>query len=97
MESMLRHKDIEKAALEKFRSLADDRIYTSRQALEYGLIDQIGYLDEAITLAKQEAGLTTARVIIYHRPGAYKNNIYSQLGSSGRGKKGGKGHIVNIK
>ncbi|HHT9109129.1 MAG TPA: signal peptide peptidase SppA [Candidatus Wunengus sp. YC63] len=71
--------------LEKLRSLADGRIYTARQALEYGLIDQIGYLDEAITLAKQEAGLTTARVIIYHRPGAYKNNIYSQLSNSGFG------------
>ncbi|MCR4319830.1 MAG: signal peptide peptidase SppA [Candidatus Brocadiaceae bacterium] len=67
---------------EKLRSLADGRIYTAQQALEYGLIDQIGYLDEAITLAKQEAGLTKARVIIYHRPGAYKNNIYSQLSNS---------------
>ena len=70
---------------EKLRLLADGRIYTARQALENGLIDQIGYLDEAITLAKQEAGLTTARVVVYHRPGAYKNNIYSQLGNSGFG------------
>ena len=70
---------------EKLRSLADGRIYTAQQALAYGLIDQIGYLDEAITLAKEEAGLTKARVIIYHRPGAYKNNIYSQLSSSGFG------------
>ncbi len=71
--------------LEKLRPLADGRIYTARQALENGLIDQIGYLDEAITLAKQEAGLTTARVVVYHRPGAYKNNIYSQLSNSGFG------------
>ena len=70
---------------EKLKLLADGRIYTARQALEYGLIDQIGYLDEAIELAKQEAGLTTARVVVYHRPGAYKNNIYSQLSSSGFG------------
>ena len=67
---------------EKLKSLADGRIYTARQALDYGLIDQIGYLDEAIELAKNEAGLTTARVIIYHRPGSYKNNIYSQLSNS---------------
>ena len=67
---------------EKLKPLADGRIYIAQQALEYGLIDQIGYLDEAITLAKQEAGLTTARVVIYHRPGAYKNNIYSQLSNS---------------
>lgn len=69
--------------LEKLRSLADGRIYTAQQALENGLIDQIGYLDEAISLAKQESGLTGARVVIYHRPGVYKNNIYSQLGNAG--------------
>jgi protease-4 len=70
---------------EKLKPLADGRIYTAQQALEYGLIDRIGYLDEAIELAKNEAGLTTARVIIYHRPGSYKNNIYSQLSKSGFG------------
>lgn len=69
----------------KLRSLADGRIYTAQQALESGLIDQIGYLDEAVLLAKEAAGLSKARVITYHRPGAYKNNIYSQLGSSGFG------------
>lgn len=68
---------------EKLRSLADGRIYTAQQALEYGLIDQIGYLDEAILLAKEETGLTRARVVMYHRPGTYKNNIYSQLGGFG--------------
>ncbi len=70
---------------EKLRSLADGRIYTARQALEYGLIDQIGYLDEAILLAKENAGLAEARVVMYHRPRAYKNNIYSQLGGPGFG------------
>jgi protease-4 len=73
----------------KLRSLADGRIYTAQQALEYGLIDQIGYLDEAILLAKEESRLTKARVVLYHRPGVYKNNIYSQLGGSGFG-------IVNL-
>ena len=67
----------------KVRSLADGRIYTSKQALEYGLIDHIGYLDEAILLSKKVSGLTKARVVTYHRPGTYRNNIYSQLGSSG--------------
>lgn len=69
--------------LEKLRSLADGRIYTAQQALENGLIDQIGYLDEAIALAKKESGLTGARVITYHRPRVYKNNIYSQLSNTG--------------
>ena len=70
---------------EKLKSLADGRIYTAQQALENKLIDQIGYLDEAVDLARKESGLTKARVIIYHRPGTYKNNIYSQLTSSSFG------------
>ena len=72
-------------SMEKLRPLADGRIYTARQALEFGLIDQVGYLDDAVSLAKEAAGLTAARVIIYYRPGAYKNNIYSQLGATGAG------------
>ncbi|MEP9411834.1 MAG: signal peptide peptidase SppA [Candidatus Brocadia sp.] len=74
-----------KLTLENLRTLADGRIYTAQQALEYGLIDQIGYLDEAILLAKEVTGLEKARVVIYHRPGTYKNNIYSQLSGSGFG------------
>ena len=70
---------------EKIRSLADGRIYTAQQALELKLIDQIGYLDETIAQAKKDAGIEEARVVIYHRPGTYKNNIYSQLSSSSFG------------
>ena len=70
---------------EKLKLLADGRIYTAQQALENKLIDQIGYLDDAITLAKEEAGIKEARVIIYHRPGVYKDNIYSKLSNSNFG------------
>ncbi|MDE2217564.1 MAG: signal peptide peptidase SppA, partial [Planctomycetota bacterium] len=49
------------------------------------LIDQIGYLDETIAQAKKDVGIEEARVVIYHRPGTYKNNIYSQLSSSSFG------------
>ena len=70
---------------EKLQMLADGRIYTAQQALELKLIDQIGYLDDAVNLAQKEAGLGTARVVMYHRPGTYKNNIYSQLSNPGFG------------
>jgi protease-4 len=67
------------------RKLADGRIYTGEQASALGLVDNVGYLDDAIELAKREAGLTEARVVTYRRPGEYRNNIYSQFlgGSSG--------------
>lgn len=64
---------------ERIKALADGRIYTATEAKEVGLVDQIGYLDEAIDLAKSEAGIQQAKVIIYSRSGEYTNNIYSQV------------------
>ena len=62
----------------EMRAIADGRIYTSEEAKKLNLIDQIGYLDAAINLAKQEAGLTDAKVVLYNRPHRYANNIYSK-------------------
>ncbi|WP_447971607.1 signal peptide peptidase SppA [Nitrospira sp. M1] len=61
------------------RRLADGRIYTAIQAKEAGLIDSIGYLEDAIDLAKTQAGLDEAQVVTYHRAGGYKHNIYSSM------------------
>jgi len=76
--------------LDEIRPLADGRIFTAQQALKAKLIDATGYLDDAIKAAKEKSGIDEARVITYHRPAAYKNNIYSQatiniLGLDGRG------------
>jgi len=64
---------------DQIKKLADGRIYSGDQAKAAGLIDEIGYLDEAIEAAKKKAGLTEARVVTYGRPGEYQNNIYSHL------------------
>lgn len=53
--------------IEDVRKLADGRIYTGKQALENGLVDQLGYIDDAITLAKEIAGLKDAKIIKYKR------------------------------
>lgn len=63
---------------EQVDELADGRVYDAKQALEHKLIDAIGYLDDAVEMAKKEAKIDRARVIMYHRPFGYKNNIYSQ-------------------
>ena len=68
---------------DRVRKLADGRIYTAQQALESGLVDQLGYLEEAIALARKEAGLTEAKVVTYYRPGSYRDNIYSQTAGGG--------------
>ncbi|MEK6694730.1 MAG: signal peptide peptidase SppA, partial [Nitrospirota bacterium] len=62
---------------ERLKLIADGRVLTGPQAVQLGLADQTGYLDDGIAAARQLAGVADARVIIYARPGAYKHNIYS--------------------
>ncbi len=53
--------------IDNVRKLADGRIYTGKQALDNGLIDQLGYIDDAIALAKEITGLKEAKIIKYKR------------------------------
>lgn len=70
---------------DQIRKLADGRIYSGAQAKAAGLVDEIGYLDDAIELAKKKSGLTEARVVTYRRHGEYQNNIYSKMFGGGSG------------
>ncbi len=70
---------------ETIRQLADGRIYSATQAKDHGLIDTIGYLDDALELAKKEAGIEDARVVMYRRSGGNHPNIYAQ-GTGGPGR-----------
>lgn len=45
----------------------DGRVFSASQALERKLIDQVGYLDDAVAVAKQLSGVARARVAMYHR------------------------------
>jgi protease IV len=53
--------------IENVRKLADGRIYTGRQALDNGLVDQLGYIEDAIIMAKEMAGLKEAKIIRYKK------------------------------
>jgi protease-4 len=66
--------------LEKSRvvSLADGRVYSATQAKADGLVDEIGYLEEAVAALAKSANLTESRVVIYHRSNQRKENIYSR-------------------
>ena len=70
---------------DEVRKLADGRIYSGEQAKALGLVDSIGYLDDAIELAKRQSGLKDARVVAYRRPGEYRPNIYAHLLGRGSG------------
>jgi protease-4 len=43
--------------VDEVRRMADGRIYTGRQALELGLVDELGGLEEAITLSAELTGI----------------------------------------
>ena len=67
----------------RVRALADGRVYTAEQALGAGLVDRIGYLDEAVAAARQAAGLAEARVIMYQRPRDYRATYYAATPPTG--------------
>ncbi len=66
-----------KLPLDRVKKLADGRIYTSQEALTSGLIDGVGYLDDALDQARKLANLERASVVTYFRPGEYHDNLYS--------------------
>src|SRR2546430_609098 len=51
-----------KLPLETARKVADGRIYTAQQALDLKLIDRIGYMPDALEVAKRAIGGDEARV-----------------------------------
>jgi protease-4 len=48
-------------------STFDGRVFTASQALERRLIDEVGYLDNAVAMAKQLSGVCSAKLAMYHR------------------------------
>ncbi len=60
--------------------LADGRIYSAKQALKEKLIDKIGDFDDALATAKELAGVSEARVIIYRNFKEHPDdNVYARL------------------
>jgi protease IV len=64
---------------ERVRQLADGRVYSGTQAKELGLVDEIGYLEDAIQCAKNMAHVRDAAVISYEEGGGYRGSIYAGL------------------
>ncbi len=62
---------------DELRKIADGRILIAQDALKYGLIDKIGYFDDAIDSAKKAAGIEDPKIITYVRPGSYRPNVYA--------------------
>lgn len=56
--------------------LADGRVFTAQQALDAGLVDRIGYLDDALEQARKAAGIQDAHIISYRLGWWPAANIY---------------------
>lgn len=49
------------------KKLANGKIYTAQQALDYGLIDEIGYIEDAIQKAKELTNLESPTIVRYKK------------------------------
>ncbi|HSA96986.1 MAG TPA: signal peptide peptidase SppA [Acidobacteriota bacterium] len=61
----------------ELRRAADGRVYTAPQALKLGLIDAVGYFDDAFARAKDAASLKSAKLVSYTYFPKTKSNIYA--------------------
>ncbi len=57
--------------------IGDGRVLSGQQALELHLVDEVGYLQDAVEWARRSVGMEQAKVVVYYRPGTYVDNIYS--------------------
>ena len=86
-----RHRQLEPKAVAKISSA---RVYLAKEALELGLVDEVGYLVTAILQAKKLAGLAEdAKVVVYRRTEYPDDNIYN---TSTRYGGGGKASLISV-
>jgi protease-4 len=58
--------------------LADGRIFTAESARELGLIDEVADLEQTLEVARKLLGAPETRVVTYHRPREFANNLYTR-------------------
>ena len=69
------HRKLDKNALEE---VATARVYLADEALERRLVDQVGYLNDAVFKAKELAGLPReAKVVVYRRTEYPDDTVYN--------------------
>jgi protease-4 len=79
--------------------IANGKVYTANDALGLGLIDQIGYLDDAQTVAQTSAGLSNPMVVRYHEPPSLMDLFMSSKHNGPTGValgQGGGAGVVNL-
>ncbi len=62
---------------EKLKAVTDGRVFSGERAVQLGLADESGFLEDAIESAKSLAKAPNADVILYKRPYGYGGSIYA--------------------
>lgn len=52
-------------SVDSTKVIAQGRVWTGKRAIEIGLVDELGGLDEAIAIAVEKAGLTDYKTVEY--------------------------------
>lgn len=76
--------DGRKSTREKIDAVAQGRVWTGHQALERGLVDEIGGLERALQIAKEKAKLPANQVVelsVYPQPKSFWELLANPLGS----------------
>jgi protease-4 len=72
---VVRHRKLQP---EIIAEISTARVYLANEALELGLVDEIGYLEKAVHQAKKIAGLPeNAKVVVYRRTEYPDDNLYN--------------------
>lgn len=64
------------------RRVTDGRVFSGQEAMELGLVDGVGLLQDAIHLAKEKSNSPKAAVVMYTRPYGYRGSIYAHAQTS---------------
>jgi protease-4 len=77
------------------KMVTDGRVFSGTRAVELGLADRTGLLDDAIEEAMKLANAPNAKVVIYRRPYGFSGSIYAQ-GTVGQPQANG-GGVMELK
>jgi len=71
---------------EQFEEIGTGRIFTAEQAVGVGLVDRIGFLDDAVDRAVELTGLAdeNVRVVKYGRPAGLLDEVLGTTGTAAR-------------
>jgi len=76
--------------------VTDGRVVSGARAAEVGLVDRTGDLHDAFDAAKRLAGVSSARLVKYHRPIEHVGSAYARTPGTGPMSGGGELNLLQV-